>query len=117
MARVVQDLELIKIVARIRKLYADGYKIVEISKLTGWSRERIWYVKEGINYPKLSLPINELDLRKPANESSLCRRCGNRARIFAKSNLCIECELFELSKLGLVVISDPNKPIKDDERD
>lgn len=109
MAREAMTLELIQTVARIRKLLAEGRGLTEIEKLTGWSKHRVWYLKEGRTHEKTSLPINELDLRKPNSSRALCRRCGDTARIFAKSNLCIECELFELAKLGLVVISEPLK--------
>ncbi len=109
MARVVVDLELIRTVARIRELTAKGYRLTQIEKLIGWSTQRIWAVQNGDNHAKTSLPINELDLHLPVNPLALCRRCGLTGRIFTKANLCIVCDLRELAKIGLVVISDRSK--------
>lgn len=103
------DIEMVKTIARIRKLLADGYTLTKVAELTGWTKHRLWYIKEGRVHNKTSLPLNELDLRKPRTTNICCRRCGEPPRIFAKSGLCIECELFELAKLGLVVISEPEK--------
>ena len=100
-------MELVQIIARIRKLIADGYTLTEVARLTGWSKHRVWYVKEGRTHEKTSLPVNELNLVKPSIPGKLCRRCGEPPRIFTKGGLCIECELFDLAKIGLVVISEP----------
>lgn len=105
----VTDLETIRTLARIRKLLDDGYRIKEVEKLTGWSKQRIWNTKNGVSNQKTSLPLNELNLRKPSRPGILCRKCGEAPRIFCKSGVCLECEIVELAKIGLVVILEPEE--------
>lgn len=106
--RIPIDQELVRTVARIRKYLDEGYTLTQITKLTGWPKDRVWRVKEGVCHAKTSLPINELELQKPSSSGVRCRKCGDTARIFCKSLLCVQCELFELDKLGLVVINEPD---------
>lgn len=101
------DPETVRVVARVRKLLADGYTLSAIAGLTGWTKDKIWKIKAGRRHRQVSLPLNELKLRKPSRQGVLCRKCGHPPRIFAQSGLCVECELFEMHKIGLVVISEP----------
>lgn len=107
--RVVVNQDLIRVIARIRELTAKGYRLSNIEKLTGWSKQRIWNVQNGKSHETTSLPINELELRKPSSSGVKCRRCLEPARIFCKSGLCVQCELFELAKVGMVVIHEHSK--------
>lgn len=111
MAKDPIDTQLLQTLARVRKLLNEGYTLNKISNLTGWTKHRIWKVKHNYRgyHSKTSLPINSLELQRPSRPGILCRKCGEPARIFVKSKICLQCEIFEMSKLGLVVILDPNR--------
>lgn len=102
-------LENLAVVARIRKLLKEGQRTVEISKVVNKPPEFVNDIKNRGYYKNLSFPVNGLGLRIPSNPNSLCRRCGEPARIVARSLVCVICELREMAKQGLVTISGPEE--------
>ena len=107
--RVVVDQELIRVITRIRELTSKGYTLKDIEKLTGWSSQRVWNVQNGVRHKRVTMSLNDLKMKKPSSSGILCRRCGEPGRIFCESGLCVQCELFELAKVGICIIDEPNK--------
>ena len=74
----------------------------------GISYQTVHNIKHELRYKHIdiSVSVNSLGLMKASGK--LCRLCGERPKLIAKSRLCVNCELLERAKLndGGVVITD-----------
>lgn len=97
--------ESVALIKRILSLYAEQEEknCALIAQLVGKHRNYVWQVVNGLRPrgKKHTFNISQLELRY---SDKLCRRCGDKAGIIAKSRLCIKCELHELAKNGAVTI-------------
>lgn len=96
------------VVAKIRelaKVYKERGRINKIARMVGWERRRVWKVLQELSYAdKSAATIESLGLRR-LTLAKLCRRCGEPTTLFTSNSLCVECELNELCKHGVITIA------------
>lgn len=96
----VSDSDTLLIVARIRKLL-QTHGVNETARIVGRTAASISQIKNGQRHANTGqLLVRDLGVRRGTGLK--CRRCDRAAILFAKSNLCVECELLELAKLGII---------------
>jgi hypothetical protein len=96
------DPETIRVVLRIRKLIKQ-YGTSKIAEMVGRTASSVSQIKHGTRHKHTgALTINNLELQKVLNK--LCRRCGESMQLVCRTGLCVECELLELHKQGLILI-------------
>lgn len=90
-------------VERIRELIKT-HGVCKTARMTGRAKSTISRIKNGTRHSltvKKDLTVDSLKLRK-LPELKLCRRCGDGRRIFSQTGVCIECELIDLARRGLL---------------
>lgn len=109
------DPETQRVVARIRQL-VKKYGTAKTAEMTGRTRASISQIKHGHRHnpakqkkhsqsrkASSELTINSLELKK-SHTPIVCRRCNGATTLVTKTLLCVECELFELAKSGVIHI-------------
>lgn len=100
-----ESIESAKVVARIRQLLKT-HSISQTARIVGRSPASVHQIKHGQRHNnKKDLTINSLCLLR-TTPGFKCRCCGNSVLLATKSLLCVECELFDLNKQGLIRISE-----------
>ena len=108
------DPETQRVVARIRQL-VKKYGTAKTAEMTGRTRANVSQIKHGHRHnpdkqkkhkqqpskPNGSVTVDSLELRRV---NIRCRRCNQDTSLVTKTLLCVECELFELAKSGLIQI-------------
>ncbi len=96
------------VIIRLRELLAAGISPTNAGKELGLSQPTVSNIKAGRKWKNPKVPINYLQL-KYATPYQICLRCQYEARLFSKDNLCVECAMIQLSKLGFVEIIQPQQ--------
>ena len=96
------------VIIRLRELLAAGIAPTDIGKEVGLSQSTVSNIKAGRKWKNPKVPINYLQL-KYATPYQVCPKCLHEARLFSKDNLCVECAMIQLSKLGFVQIIQPQQ--------
>ena len=99
------DPETIRTVQRIRKLVRK-YGTNKTAEMTGRTPGSVSQIKHGTRHKHTgALTINALELRKVRGKK-LCRRCGDSMLLMSRTGLCVECEVLELHKQGLIIFEE-----------
>ncbi len=100
--------EATRVVIRIRELIALDYGTKRISEITGRSEAHVSNIKAGRKWNDPKIPITYFGFRKTlAGE-----RCKNpdctckTVQLLTKDNLCSECALLWLHKLGFLKVGE-----------
>lgn len=87
-------------IERIREL-VQIHGVARTSEIVGVTQSYVCQVKAR-RVGRSQITINSLKLRRV--DGKLCRRCGDPAKLIAKSNLCLVCEILDLAQKGVIVV-------------
>lgn len=90
-------------VERIRELIKI-HGVCKTARIVGRAKSTVSRIKNGTRHSltvKKELTVDSLKLRK-LPELKLCRRCGEARRVFSQTGVCIECEVIDLARRGLI---------------
>ncbi len=104
------------VVRKIKELDAKGYRLKDIVKITGWSKQRVNHVRKERTYQRAILAVEDLKLVK---SDKLCRRCAEPAGFVSMTHqlLCIKCTIIELVKLGIILLQERRDDSNDSQED
>lgn len=93
-----------KTIARLRELV--GYlSIRKAAELAGTGTTTAWRAKRGLLKPKpQAIDLSRLGLS--LSPGKRCRKCGDPMRVKTFRGTCVECELLELGRQGVLEIAE-----------
>lgn len=92
-------------IERIRTLIKT-HGVNETARIVRRSRQNISNIKNGVRHrERKEVTVQALGITRRIG-GKLCRRCGESHTLFGQSGLCIECDLLELARRGIISIEE-----------
>lgn len=105
--------EMARVVIRIRELIALGKTNQEISEETGRTVGHVGNIRKGKRLAEPKVPVTYFRFRKiQPGERCKTEGCKNHPQLLTKDDLCPECALLWLHKLGFLKVGEKDEQQK-----